>query len=129
MPISAGNLSGRPLMDLMYKVKIARPSESTSTTTIDPALTYTILPALVRCDIMPLADQDYFAQAGMENIATHVLHFYAKTDIRPRDKVQFVTNRRLAGPVGSWYEIMDYLGPAETIAYIRCHARLTDAPT
>jgi hypothetical protein len=128
MPIQAGTFLQGPLMELTFEVMVAREREMRRPTDLDTTKTWTVLPRHVRCDIAPLTDQEYFLQAGTENVATHAIHFYANEDIRVRDRVQFRTSRRLSGPIGTWYEIMQVVAPTETIAYVRAYAKSTDAP-
>lgn len=125
--LKAGSFSAAPLMELTYEVQLAR-STSSIGTGMDTAQNWEIFNRHIRCDIHPLNDEMYFQQTGVENVATHVIHFFANEDIRPRDKVKFLSNRRIAGPIGSWYEITAVLEPSETIAFIRAYARITDEP-
>lgn len=129
MSVRAGTLSPRPLMELTYKVAIARITTQTRTAgKVTPVDTWSQLQATVVCDVAPLRDDLRFAQAGADVIATHVIHFFARTDIREKDRIKVLTNRRLAGPINSWYEIVTRLEPAETLAYVKCFALLTDKP-
>jgi hypothetical protein len=129
MGIRAGSLARRPQMNLTFEVRLARKVLTRVATNIDTTATWTELPRRIMCDIMPLQDETYFLQSGEQTIASHSIHFHAREDIRISDLVQFVHSRRLAGPVGSWYEILRVLAPTETLAYIRAYAFLTDAPT
>lgn len=129
MPVNAGSLALRPLMDLTFRVSIARMQTSAPTgRNMAVTNTWTLNPRLIPCDIAPLKDDLYFAQSGTENIATHTIHFYANTDVNPKDIVHVLSSRRLAGPIGSWFEIQTRLEPTETLAYVRCYARVTDEP-
>lgn len=128
MGITAGNFSPRTYMDLTFEVLVASFTVSRVATKMDTQQVWTIGTRHVRCDIMPLEDNSMFLQSGTQNIATHVLHFYANETINVRNRVKFIRSKRLAGPVGSWYEIMSVLQPTEGIAYIRAHAQITDAP-
>lgn len=128
MGIHAGTLNIRPLMELTYEVRIARANEARGVGRIESTKMWALLGSVVRADIAPIIDEILYAQAGAATVATHILHFFARQDVRPGDRVQFITNRRLAGPIGAWFDIMDRTEPAETLAYVRCHARLTDSP-
>lgn len=128
MSFSAGSLTVRPFMDLTFEVLKAREILMRVPTSIDTVKSWTIYKRHIKCDIMPVNDTVYFTQTGTTNIATHTLHFRANEDILPHDRVQFLSSRRLAGPVGSWYEVMEVLQPTETMAYIRAHCKITDAP-
>ena len=129
MGVHAGTLSPMPLMELTYEIVIARITGQTRTPgKTTPVDTWTQFPPLIPCDVAPIKDELRFSQSGADVIATHAVHFYARTDIREKDRIQVITNRRLAGPIGSWYEIITRLEPAETIAFVKCFARLTDKP-
>src|SRR5271166_5949662 len=109
MPINAGNLSPRPGMDFMFEVILARVTSSTqpSGTTIGAPQTWTQFARHIKCDVAPMRDELYFQQTGAVTMATHLLHFFPGTDIRPKDRVTIYSSRRLAGMVGSWYLITD----------------------
>ena len=127
--IRAGTLSPRPYMDLIFKVQRARATQATPVgRNMSLTETWVLNPRSIPCDIMPIADQVYFLQAGQDNIATHTLHFYAGTDIRPKDKVKVLSSVRLAGPIGSWFNIEARIEPTESIAFVRCYARISDSP-
>ena len=128
MGVQSGPLTARPIMDLIYTVAIARSVTTKPPTSLSPVDAWELVAKSVKCDIAPLSDEIFFLQSGTENVATHVLHFYADQDIRVLDRVHFYTNRRLAGPVGSWYAIKDVMQPTESLAFVRCHAFITDAP-
>lgn len=130
MPVNAGSISYRPAMLLPFKVSIARSASSGQTgRNMGLTTTWTLVQQFVSADVMPLTDDIYFLQQGVENIATHVIHFYAGTDILPKDNLQVLSSIRQAGPIGSWFEITTRVEPADSsIAYVRCHGRLTDAP-
>jgi hypothetical protein len=128
MSLRAGTFSSRPYMDLTFEVIVGRATLAHSAISIDTVETWTALPRRLRCDIAPFSDYTYFQQSGQQTIATHVIHFYANEDIREKDRVQFVHAQRLAGLVGSWYEIQRVLTPTETIAYTRAYASVIDAP-
>jgi len=127
-PLTAGTFSPRPYMDLTFEVLVASFVVQRVATKMDTQQVWTVGTRHVRCDIMPLADETRFLQTGQQTIATHVLHFYANETINVNNRVKFIRSKRLAGPVGSWYQILSVLQPTENIAYIRAHAQITDAP-
>lgn len=128
MTIRSGPLSAMPFMVLPYEVQVARPTMSRTTSQMVAKENWVLLPVRLPCDIAPLRDDLRFLQGSAQNLVTHELSFYARTDIRPRDRIKVLSNRRLAGPIGSWFEISDRMEPAETIAYVYCHAYITDSP-
>jgi hypothetical protein len=116
-------------MELTFRVQLAEmtltpPTGKNTSSTKAWTMTNKVYP----CDIAPLKDDIYFLQTGVENLITHVIHFYANTDINVRDVVKVLSSFRLAGPVGSWFEIRERLEPTETIAFVRCYAMIVDPP-
>jgi hypothetical protein len=69
----------------------------------------------------------FFLLDGMQAIAQFVFHFTDGTDIRMHDRLQ-IYGHNFAGDPGAWYEIMSRVNPTELISYVRCHARIQDAP-
>lgn len=128
MGIHAGTLNIRPLMELTYEARISRATQSRVLGKIESVKMWALVGSIVRCDIAPLTDEILYSQTGAAVVATHIVHFFSRQNVLPGDRIQFITNRRLAGPIGAWFEIMDRTEPSETLAYVRCHARLTDAP-
>jgi hypothetical protein len=89
---------------------------------------YVALPGSIPCDVMPLADNLVFLQAGESEVSLFVAHFFAGADIRANDVIKILTTKKLSGLIGSYFEIVLRLEPTESISYIRCHAKAGVAP-
>jgi hypothetical protein len=116
-------------MQLTFRVLLSRFVTIASTgLQVGNSSQWTLFPQVIQADIAPLKDELYFMQSGATNIATHVYHFNANTDVNPKDRLYVLSSVRLAGPIGSWFEITERVEPTETLAFVRCYGRLTDCP-
>lgn len=127
MGLRSGTLSTTtPVMELVYRAKVYRPSLAAGPG-ISPkeafALKYTDVP----CDVCPLKDDSVFAQAGQENIYTHVLHFPPGTDVQERDVVLIDSYHQFLGQITTKFELMTRVEPTESLSYVRCYGRSTQA--
>jgi hypothetical protein len=122
-----GGYNRKPHMDLVYTAQIFRPVNRRERL---GSLTAAFVPLNnhVPCDVAPVRDDIRFAQQGETGITTHVVHFAEGVDIRKDDLIKILSSRRLGGPIGAYFIILERLQPSEEIGYIRCHATYGVAP-
>lgn len=130
--LRAGTLNAsidHPLLTLKYRCWVRR-ATLTFGTGINPTPTWVTLSAPVMCDALPIKDDIYFLQTGIENTAQLTFHFANGTDIRVRDRLQLIlspTDYTLVGDPNAWFEVQQLLSPNELITYIRCIVKVIDA--
>ena len=129
--VRAGTLGGtaqRPFMDLTFTCAIYR-VKTTQDAMGSLKEDFNRLPGQYSCDIAPMSDIDIFTQSGEQEVVTHILHFYAGTDIRQSDVVRILSSKKLSGIINGLYEVNLRLEPSQSISFIRCHAKYGTAPT
>lgn len=82
----------------------------------------------IRCDALPIKDDIFFLQAGIQNAAQLEFHFFYNQDIRVKDRVQFSDIDALAGMPNSWFQLDQVFRPRDILQYIRAFGHVSDAP-
>ncbi len=112
-----------PFMALNYGVQFRR-LVATYSPIGSMASDFVVISTVYPCDVAPMSDDIVMQQMGQQDYLTHVLHFQAGTDVRPRDEAQIVYSPQPGsfGTIGDIYLIVAVLQPSEDLNYVRCRA-------